>query len=105
MQFWMMAQSAQLYFLRQLTTLACLMKSLWHANNKSQCHTLLWFFSGLPCVLCHFVQSAFTASRLSLTAQSYPVLALQKCYGHLQGLPFQSFDKVYPLLLIGADNT
>ncbi|TWW59235.1 hypothetical protein D4764_06G0007650 [Takifugu flavidus] len=53
----------------------------------------------------HKVQGAFTAGRLSLTEQSYPVAALQKRYDHLRGLPIQSFDKVYPLLLIGADNT
>lgn len=53
----------------------------------------------------HLIRSAFTASRLALADQAYPVPALQKRYRHLRGIPIQPFDKAHPLLLIGADNT
>ncbi|XP_049330100.1 uncharacterized protein LOC111189521 [Astyanax mexicanus] len=53
----------------------------------------------------HLIRSAFTASRLALADQAYPVTALQKRYRHLRGIPIQPFDKAHPLLLIGADHT
>ena len=53
----------------------------------------------------HLVKGAFTAGRLALSEQSYPVTALQKRYRHLRGLQLHNFSKVRPLLLIGADCT
>nr|XP_061828893.1 uncharacterized protein LOC133614723 [Nerophis lumbriciformis] len=53
----------------------------------------------------HLVERAYTAGRLTLTEQSYPIAALQRRYRHLRGLQLQSFNKVQPLLLLGADYT
>ncbi|KAG1926140.1 guanine nucleotide-binding protein G(I)/G(S)/G(O) subunit gamma-2 [Pimephales promelas] len=50
------------------------------------------------------INAAFTAKRLGLADYSYPVSLLEK-YKHLKGLPLQAFERVSPLLLIGADNT
>lgn len=50
------------------------------------------------------VTRAFTAQRLSLAEHSYPITSLQKKYKHLAGLPLQQFDRVKPLILIGADH-
>jgi len=49
------------------------------------------------------ITGAFTASRLGLTDQSYPMDRLRKRYSHLAGLPIQSFQNARPLVLIGAD--
>ncbi len=51
----------------------------------------------------YVIRNAFTASGLSLAEHTYPVLALQKAYRHLKGLPLQPVDDVKPLLLIGSD--
>ncbi|XP_030609039.1 uncharacterized protein LOC115796760 [Archocentrus centrarchus] len=50
------------------------------------------------------VKDAFTAERLSLADHTYPVAALKRRFKHLHDLPLQAFDKVRPMLLIGADN-
>ncbi len=50
------------------------------------------------------IAAAFTAKRLGLANHSYSLSVLKK-YKHLKDLPLQAFEKVYPLLLIGADNT
>lgn len=51
------------------------------------------------------ITGAFTVPRLALTDQSYPTAALQRRYHHLRGIPLPSFNKAYPLLLIGSDYT
>ncbi len=51
----------------------------------------------------YHIKQAFTANHLGLAQQSYPMEALVSKYKHLKGLPIQSFDKIHPLLLIGAD--
>lgn len=51
------------------------------------------------------ITGAFTANRLALAEQSYPVEALQKRYPHLKGIPLQPFERAQPLILIGADHT
>ena len=51
------------------------------------------------------IKDAFTAKQLDLPEQTYPVTTLQRCYQHLQGLPLQEFNKIRPLLLVGADNS
>lgn len=53
----------------------------------------------------HTIKGAFTATRLSLAEQSYPVEALQKRYRHLRGIPLIPFKRVNPLILIGSDYT
>lgn len=53
----------------------------------------------------HAIKEAFSANQLALTEQSYPVTELQRRYRHLRGIPIQPFNKVQPLVLIGADNT
>lgn len=53
----------------------------------------------------HVIIGAFSANRLSLAEQSYPVPALLKRYRHLRGIPIQPFSNAQPLFLIGADNT
>ncbi|XP_041839808.1 uncharacterized protein LOC121638843 [Melanotaenia boesemani] len=53
----------------------------------------------------HLITGAFSANRLALAEQSYPIQALQTRYPHLRGLPIQPFSNAQPLLLIGADNT
>ena len=50
------------------------------------------------------IRGAFTSPRLGLAERSYPVAALQERYRHLRDLPLTEFEKVTPLLLIGADN-
>ncbi|KAL0171399.1 hypothetical protein M9458_031710, partial [Cirrhinus mrigala] len=50
------------------------------------------------------IGAAFTAKRLGLANHSYPLSILKK-YPHLKDLPLQAFERVCPLLLIGADNT
>lgn len=50
------------------------------------------------------IAATFTAKRLGLANHSYPLSVLKK-YKHLKDLPLQVFEKVCPLLLIGADNT
>ena len=49
------------------------------------------------------IKDAFTAKQLDLPEQTYPVTTLQRRYQHLQGL--QEFNKIRPLLLVGADNS
>ncbi|KAI7800557.1 hypothetical protein IRJ41_006145 [Triplophysa rosa] len=49
------------------------------------------------------IQGAFTAERLGLAEQTYPVASLKKRYRHLAKLPFLPLDKVQPVLLIGSD--
>lgn len=51
----------------------------------------------------YHIKQAFTADQLGLSHQSYPMEALVSKYKHLKGLPIQSFEKIHPLLLIGAD--
>ncbi|XP_026053029.1 uncharacterized protein LOC113039346 [Carassius auratus] len=51
----------------------------------------------------YHIKQAFTADHLGLAQQSYPMEALVSKYKHLKGLPIQSFEKIHPLLLIGAD--
>ncbi|XP_073721654.1 uncharacterized protein [Misgurnus anguillicaudatus] len=51
----------------------------------------------------YHIKHAFTAKQLGLAPQSYPMEALVTKYKHLKGLPIQPFDKIHPLLLIGAD--
>ncbi len=51
----------------------------------------------------YHIKQAFTTNHLGLAQQSYPMEALVSKYKHLKGLPIQSFDKIHPLLLIGAD--
>ncbi|KAK0139052.1 hypothetical protein N1851_024407 [Merluccius polli] len=51
------------------------------------------------------IKDAFTAKQLDLPEQTYPVTTLQRRYQHLQGLPLQEFNKIRPLLLVGADNS
>ncbi|XP_057695896.1 uncharacterized protein LOC130918045 [Corythoichthys intestinalis] len=50
------------------------------------------------------VSKAFTASRLGLADQSYPMDRLQKRYPHLAGIPITSFQNANPLVLIGSDH-
>ncbi len=50
------------------------------------------------------IAAAFTAKRLGLANHSYPLSVLKK-YEHLKDLPLNAFEKVCPLLLIGADYT
>lgn len=50
------------------------------------------------------ITNAFTAQRLGLAEHSYPVTTLKKKYKHLANLPLQAFNRVSPLLLIGADH-
>ncbi|KAK3517614.1 hypothetical protein QTP70_013100 [Hemibagrus guttatus] len=52
---------------------------------------------------CYKINHAFTAERLNLSRQSYPVEQLQQKYRHLRGLPIRTFMDVQPLLLIGSD--
>ncbi|KAL0188999.1 hypothetical protein M9458_016098, partial [Cirrhinus mrigala] len=49
------------------------------------------------------ISHAFTADRLNLSRQSYPVEQLRRRYGQLRGLPIHSLTDVQPLLLIGSD--
>ncbi|KAI2646144.1 ORF V: Enzymatic polyprotein [Labeo rohita] len=49
------------------------------------------------------ISHAFTAARLNLSRQSYPVEQLRRKYRHLRGLPIRSLTDVQPLLLIGSD--
>ncbi|XP_016393730.1 uncharacterized protein LOC107728153 [Sinocyclocheilus rhinocerous] len=49
------------------------------------------------------INHAFTADRLNLSHQSYPVEQLQQKYRHLRGLPIRTLTDVQPLLLIGSD--
>ncbi|KAK3516431.1 hypothetical protein QTP70_012090 [Hemibagrus guttatus] len=49
------------------------------------------------------INHAFTAERLNLSLQSYPVEQLQQKYRHLRGLPIRTLTDVQPLLLIGSD--
>ncbi|KAL0151370.1 hypothetical protein M9458_053364 [Cirrhinus mrigala] len=49
------------------------------------------------------ISHAFTADRLNLSRQSYPVEQLRRKYRHLRGLPIRSLTDVQPLLLIGSD--
>lgn len=51
----------------------------------------------------YHISGAFTAQNLGLADHSYPLATLQKRYRHLRGLPLEPFDRVSPLLLIGAD--
>nr|XP_055074008.1 uncharacterized protein LOC129453697 [Misgurnus anguillicaudatus] len=50
------------------------------------------------------INAAFTAKTLGLADHSYPVSLLEK-YKYLKDIPLQTFERVSPLLLIGADNT
>ena len=50
------------------------------------------------------IGDAFTAKRLSLADQTYPVATLKSKFRHLQDIPLQPFDRVSPMLLIGADH-
>lgn len=50
------------------------------------------------------IQGAFTAQMIDLPEQTYPVQILQRCYPHLRDLPLEEFQKVKPLLLVGADH-
>lgn len=50
------------------------------------------------------IANAFTAQRLGLAEHSYPVTMLKRRYRHLTDLPLQTFSRVSPLLLIGADH-
>ncbi|KAK3553790.1 hypothetical protein QTP70_012164 [Hemibagrus guttatus] len=49
------------------------------------------------------INHAFTAERLNLSRQSYPVEQLQQKYRHLRGLPIRTLTDVQLLLLIGSD--
>ncbi|XP_073722599.1 uncharacterized protein [Misgurnus anguillicaudatus] len=49
------------------------------------------------------INHAFTADRLNLSRQSYPIEQLQQKYRHLRGLPVRTLTDVQPLLLIGSD--
>ncbi|XP_067260302.1 uncharacterized protein [Chanodichthys erythropterus] len=49
------------------------------------------------------ISHAFTADRLNLSRQSYPVDQLRRKYRHLRGLPIRALADVQPLLLIGSD--
>ncbi|XDV33330.1 hypothetical protein PO909_003765 [Leuciscus waleckii] len=49
------------------------------------------------------IEYAFTADRLNLSQQSYPVDQLQRKYKHLRGLPILPVKDAQPLLLIGSD--
>ncbi|XP_056121116.1 uncharacterized protein LOC130099439 [Rhinichthys klamathensis goyatoka] len=49
------------------------------------------------------INHAFTADRLNLSRQSYPVEQLRQKYRHLRGLPISTLNEVQPLLLIGSD--
>ncbi|XP_065144932.1 uncharacterized protein [Paramisgurnus dabryanus] len=51
------------------------------------------------------IYRAFTADQLGLAEHTYSMKALQRKYKHLRGLPFQTINKVQPLLLIGSDYT
>ncbi len=51
----------------------------------------------------YHISGAFTAQNLGLADHSYPLVTLQKRYKYLSGLPLEPFDRVSPLLLIGAD--
>lgn len=52
----------------------------------------------------HHIHRAFTANELSLAEQSCLGESLKKRYGHLRGIPLQTFSKVQPMLLIGSDH-
>ncbi|KAK3569372.1 hypothetical protein QTP86_026881 [Hemibagrus guttatus] len=52
---------------------------------------------------CYKINHAFTAERLNLSRQSYPVEQLQQKYRHLRGLPIHTLADVQPSLLIGSD--
>ncbi len=49
------------------------------------------------------ISHAFTADRLNLSRQSYPVEQLRWKYRHLRGLPIRTLTEVQALLLIGSD--
>ncbi|XP_052405908.1 uncharacterized protein LOC127951863 [Carassius gibelio] len=49
------------------------------------------------------IREAFTSQRLGLADHSYPVASLKRRYKHLADLPLESFERVKPLILIGAD--
>ncbi len=51
----------------------------------------------------YVIRNTFTTSGLSLAEHTYPVLALQKAYRHLKGLPLQPVNDIKALLLIGSD--
>ncbi|KAL6482555.1 hypothetical protein MHYP_G00106350 [Metynnis hypsauchen] len=53
----------------------------------------------------YVIKGAFTSSHLALTEHSYPMNYFRRYYQHLEGLPLPDFEKVMPMLLIGADNT
>ncbi|XP_073725195.1 uncharacterized protein [Misgurnus anguillicaudatus] len=53
----------------------------------------------------YFISGAFTAPQLDLIDHSYPIPKLQKQYNHLAGLPLPCFERVKPLILVGADQT
>jgi len=53
----------------------------------------------------YVINQAFTADQLSLSEHSHPVKILQRRYSHLRQLPLKQFNKVRPLLLLGADHT
>ncbi|KAM4534522.1 uncharacterized protein V3H82_024434 [Fundulus diaphanus] len=50
------------------------------------------------------VNGAFTADRLVLAEQSYPIDRLQKQFRYLSDLPLHAFKNAQPLILIGTDN-
>lgn len=52
------------------------------------------------------VKGAFTAQQLGLPEQfySYPIPSLLKRFSHLKCLPLETFNKVLPMQLIGADH-
>lgn len=49
------------------------------------------------------ISNAFSAARLGLAEQTYPVEILQRRFRHLRDLPLPAFSNVQPLVLIGAD--
>lgn len=49
------------------------------------------------------ISNAFSAARLGLAEQTYPVEILQRRFRHLRDLPLPAFANVQPLILIGAD--
>lgn len=53
----------------------------------------------------YHISGAFTAQNLGLADRSYPLATLQRRYKYLRGLPLEPFDRVSPLLLIGADQS
>lgn len=50
------------------------------------------------------LEGAFTADRLSLVEQSYPINRLRERYRHLHDVPLETFSNVQPEILIGTDN-